>query len=71
MSDSFDVVMAAYQETGTAERDFDALVRRVKDRAVRTEGVILVEHDAGGQVRVTQTGWTAPAILEALSCRHD
>src|SRR5512146_2535033 len=56
MSDSFDVVMAAYQETGTAERDFDALVRRVKDRAVRTEGVILVEHDAGGQVKVTQTG---------------
>jgi len=56
VSDSFDVVMAAYQETGTAERDFDALVRRVKDRAVRTEGVILVEHDAGGQVRITHTG---------------
>ena len=56
MSDTFDVVMAAYQDTGAAERDFDALVRMVKDKAVRSEGVILVERDAGGQVRVTQTG---------------
>jgi arylsulfatase A-like enzyme/uncharacterized membrane protein len=56
MGDTFDVVMAAYRNTGTAEREFDALVRLVKDRAVRSEGVILVERDAGGQVRVTQTG---------------
>jgi len=56
MSDTFDVIMAAYQATGTAERDFDALVRLVKAKTVRSEGVILVEHDAGGQVRVTHTG---------------
>jgi len=56
MGDSFDVIMAAYPSTGPAERDFDALVQLVKDKAVRSEGVILVEHDAGGQVRVTQTG---------------
>ena len=56
MADSFDVIMAAYQSTGAAQKDFDALVRLVKDRAVRSEGVILVEHDAGGQVRVTHTG---------------
>jgi len=56
VSDSFDVIMAAYPATGTAERDFDELVRLVKDRAVRSEGVILVERDGGGQVRVTQTG---------------
>jgi uncharacterized membrane protein len=56
MGDSFDVIMAAYPSTGQAERDFDALVRLVMDKTVRSEGVILVEHDAGGQVRVTQTG---------------
>jgi hypothetical protein len=56
VSDTFDVVMAAYQETGTAERDFDLLVQLVKDKAVRSEGVILVEHAADGNVRVSQTG---------------
>ena len=56
MGDSFDVIMAAYPSTGPAERDFDALVKLVKDKAVRSEGVILAEHDADGQVRVTQTG---------------
>jgi len=56
MGDSFDVIMAPYQSAGQAERDFDALVRLVKDKTVRSEGVILVEHDADGQVRVTQTG---------------
>lgn len=56
MSDTFDVVMAAYQSIGPAERDFDALVRLIGDKKVRSEGVILVEHDASGKVRVTQTG---------------
>jgi len=56
VGDSFDVIMAAYPSTGPAERDFDALVKLVKDKAVRSEGVILAEHDADGQVRVTQTG---------------
>jgi uncharacterized membrane protein len=56
MSDTFDVITAAYPAADPAQRDFDALVRLVKDKTVRSEGVILVEHDAGGQVRVTQTG---------------
>ncbi len=56
MGDSFDVIMAAYPSAGLADRGFDALVRLVKDKTVRSEGVILVEHDADGQVRVTQTG---------------
>jgi arylsulfatase len=56
MADSFDVIMAAYPSTGLAERDFDALVRLVKDKAVTSEGVILAERNADGQVRVTQTG---------------
>jgi arylsulfatase A-like enzyme/uncharacterized membrane protein len=56
MSDTFDLIMAAYPAADPAQRDFDALVLLVKDKAVKTEGVILVEHDSDGQVRVTQTG---------------
>ena len=43
MSDTFDVIMAAYSSTGPAEHDFDALVALVKAKAVRSEGVILVD----------------------------
>src|SRR5271166_1493804 len=56
VGDTFDVIMAAYPSTGSAEQDFDALVQLVKDKTVASEGVILVEHDADGQVRVTHTG---------------
>ncbi|HYB46482.1 MAG TPA: DUF1269 domain-containing protein, partial [Streptosporangiaceae bacterium] len=56
MSDTFDVIMAAYQGIGPAERNFDALVRLVRDKEVRSEGVILVEHDLDGKARVSQTG---------------
>jgi arylsulfatase len=56
MGDSFDVIMAAYPSPGAAERDFDALVALVKDKTVRSEGVIRVEHAADGRVSVTQTG---------------
>src|SRR5271165_5393537 len=56
MADAFDVIMAAYPSTGPAEQDFDALVQLVKEKRVASEGVILVEHDADGQVRVTHTG---------------
>jgi uncharacterized membrane protein len=56
MGDTFDLIMAAYQGFGTAERDFDALVRLVRDKTVTSEGLILVEHDLKGKVSVTQTG---------------
>ncbi|MGE5292955.1 MAG: arylsulfatase [Micromonosporaceae bacterium] len=56
MGDTFDVIMAAYPSVEPAHKDFDALVQLVKDKTVRSEGVILVEHDTSGQVRVTQTG---------------
>ena len=56
MSDTFSLVMAAYQAVEPAQKDFDELLQLVKDKKVRTEGVILVEHDADGQVKVAQTG---------------
>ena len=56
MSDSFDVIMAAYTAADSTLRDFDALVELVKDKTVKSEGMILVEHAVDGRVRVTQTG---------------
>ena len=56
MGDSCDVIMEAYPSTGLAQQDLDALVKLVKDKTVASEGVILDEHDADGQVHVTQTG---------------
>ena len=56
MADTFDVIMAAYPSVGLAQQDFDGLVQLVKDKRVRTEGMILVEHDEDGEVRVTETG---------------
>ena len=56
MGDTYDVIMAGYPTVEAAQTDFDGLVRLVKDKKVRTEGVILVEHDVDGRVKVSQTG---------------
>ena len=56
MGDKYDVIMAAYPEVEAAEKDFDALVALVEAKKIRTEGVILVERDADGEVHVSQTG---------------
>ncbi len=56
MTDSFEVILAAYPSIGQADTDFDTLVKLVRDKAVRTEGVILAERDADGRVHVVQTG---------------
>ena len=56
MGDSFDVIMAAYLSAGPAQHDFEELVQLIKDKRVTSEGVILVERDTDGQVKVSQTG---------------
>ena len=56
VGDTYDVIMAAYQSTEAAQKDFDALVKLVEEKKVRSEGVILVERDADGEVHVSQTG---------------
>jgi len=55
VSDTFSVIMAGYPTVEAAQKDFDGLAQLAKDKTVRTEGVILVEHDADGQVRVAHT----------------
>jgi uncharacterized membrane protein len=56
VKDTFDVIMAGYQSIEPAQKNFEAFVQLIKEKQVRSEGVILVEHDADGKVRVTQTG---------------
>ncbi len=57
MSDTeFDVVIAAYLIPDLAQKDFDGLVRLVKDKQLTVEGVALVTNDAGGNVTITETG---------------
>jgi len=56
VSDTFNVIMAGYPTVEAAHKDFDGLVALIKDKKVRSEGVILVEHDDDGQVKVAETG---------------
>ena len=53
---SYEVVVAGYPPHGTAQQDFDELVRRITTKEIRSEGAILVEKQADGEVVVTQTG---------------
>ncbi|HYN35212.1 MAG TPA: arylsulfatase [Ilumatobacteraceae bacterium] len=55
MSDSFELLMAAYPSVDSAQQDFDKLAAAVADKTVRSDGIILVEHAADGQVKVTHT----------------
>ena len=56
MGETQSVILAGYQSLEPAEKDFDQLVQLVKDKKVKTEGVILVEKDEEGRVSVDQTG---------------
>ncbi|MFZ0666136.1 MAG: hypothetical protein WAM97_10300, partial [Acidimicrobiales bacterium] len=52
----FDVVIAAYLVPDLARQDFDALVKLVKDKQLKVEGVALVTNDADGNVTINETG---------------
>jgi arylsulfatase len=56
VGDASDLILAGYQSTEAARKDFDELVKLVAEKRVRTEGVILVQRDEDGEVRVTDTG---------------
>ena len=50
------VIVAAYMGTEPARKDFDQLTQLVKDKKVKSDGMILVEKDNDGQLLVTETG---------------
>jgi len=56
MSDTYDLILAGYPALEPAQKDFDELVRLVKEKQVRSDGMILVARDAAGEVHVTDTG---------------
>ena len=51
-----DVLVAGYQTTDLANRDFDGLIEGVKAKQIRLEAAILVAHDEDGNVTVHRTG---------------
>jgi arylsulfatase A-like enzyme/uncharacterized membrane protein len=55
MSDALDLILAPYPSLEDAQSDFDQLVQLVEDKTVSSEGLILVERDKDGEVRVTHT----------------
>ena len=56
MSDTFDLILAAYPALEAAQHDFEELVKLVRDKQVKTDGVILVTRDESGEVQVADTG---------------
>jgi len=56
VSDTFDLILAAYPALEAAQHDFEELVKLVRDKQVKTDGVILVTRDESGEVQVADTG---------------
>ena len=50
------VIIAGYQAVEPAQKNFDALVQLVKDKKVKTDGMILVQKDKDGKITVSETG---------------
>jgi arylsulfatase len=50
------VIVAVYPAAELATRDFDQLVQVVKDKKVKSDGMILVEKDVDGNLNVSETG---------------
>jgi arylsulfatase A-like enzyme/uncharacterized membrane protein len=50
------VIMAGYQSVEAAEKDFEGFVKLVQEKKLRTDGVILAQHDKDGKARISETG---------------
>ena len=55
-NDQLDVLISVYLVPELARQDFDAFVRLAEDKAITTDGVVLVTKDAAGEVTVQETG---------------
>jgi arylsulfatase len=57
MSDDHkDVLIAAYLFEDLAKRDYDAVLKLAEDKAIKIEGIAVVQKDADGEVHVVETG---------------
>ena len=50
------VIVAAYMGTEPAKKNFDQLTQLVKDKKIKSDGMILVEKNKDGQISVSETG---------------
>jgi arylsulfatase A-like enzyme/uncharacterized membrane protein len=50
------IIIAAYLDTELASQNFEALVKLVKDKKIKSDGMILVQKDPEGKVSVRETG---------------
>lgn len=50
------LIMAGYQAIEPAAKNFDQLTQLVKDKTIKTDGMILVQRDNDGRVTVSETG---------------
>jgi arylsulfatase len=55
-NDKLDVLIAVYLIPDLAQTDFDAVVKLIGDDVVKSDGVVLVDKDAEGEVHVKETG---------------
>jgi arylsulfatase A-like enzyme/uncharacterized membrane protein len=50
------VIIAGYMAIELAKKNFDQFAQLVRDKKVKSEGIILVERDKDGQLRISETG---------------
>ena len=55
-NDQLDVLIAVYLIPELAQQDFEAFVKLAEDKTITTDGVVLVNKDANGEVTVQETG---------------
>jgi len=56
MGAELELVVAAYQDLGSAQQDFDTLRSRVEDGTVATRGMVLIAKDDAGKVVLHDSG---------------
>ena len=50
------VIISAYPKIEPAKKNFDALVKLVKDKKIKSDGMIIVQKDEEGNLSVSETG---------------
>ncbi|WP_406829754.1 arylsulfatase [Pedococcus sp. KACC 23699] len=56
MNADLELVVAAYQDLGSAQEDFDTLRTQVEDKTLSTRGMVLIAKDDAGKVMLYDTG---------------
>ena len=55
-ADRYEVLMAAYLFVAPGRKDYDAIMKLVKDHAITVEGAVLVSKDHAGEMHIEEGG---------------